>query len=53
MTKMTEAKSLRIEAANSRKLAKTIKDEQGRRKLVSLAEGYEIQAAALEVPQPV
>jgi hypothetical protein len=52
MAKMTEAKSLKIEAANCRRLAETIKDEQGRRKLESLADSYDAEAAALEIPQP-
>jgi hypothetical protein len=53
MAQMTEAKPLRIEAANCRRLAETIKNDQGRRKLIPLADGYEAQAATLEVPQPV
>lgn len=51
MAKTSEAKSLRIEAANCRKLADTIKDDQGRRKLLSIAEGYDAQAALLDIPK--
>lgn len=48
VAKMTEVKTLRIEAANCRTLAARISDEQGRRKLEAMAADYEDQAAALE-----
>ena len=46
--KISEPKTLRTEAANCRTLAARIGDEQGRRKLESMAADYENQATALE-----